>query len=90
MNLETRLGAIVGSKIGTTEVGQIAGAVFMAVMFGTNMPLIRNQKIESLILDLLGKEKQICITLQGLCGIHKDKYLMYREYFWSWSVSWFF
>ncbi|MBE2191333.1 MAG: hypothetical protein IAE63_04050 [Alphaproteobacteria bacterium] len=64
---ETRLGVIVGSKDrDATEAGQIAGAVFMAVMFGANMPVDKNQKIRaSLITRPSGKGKtNLRITLQ--------------------------
>ncbi len=45
---ETQLGVIVGSKDrDATEAGQVAGAVFMAVMFGVAMPIDKNQKIRA-------------------------------------------
>ena len=45
---ETKLGVIVGSKDrDATEAGQVAGAVFMAVMFGAVPAIDKNQKIRA-------------------------------------------
>lgn len=64
---ETKLGVILGEKDrDATEAGQVAGAIFMAVMFGANMPVDQNQKIRaSLITRPVGKNKvNLRITLQ--------------------------
>lgn len=56
---ETGLGVIVASKDrDATEAGQVAGAVMMAVLFGVNTPVDKNQKIRvSLITRPAGKNK---------------------------------
>ncbi|PJB70574.1 MAG: hypothetical protein CO093_07905 [Alphaproteobacteria bacterium CG_4_9_14_3_um_filter_47_13] len=65
---EMGLGVIVGSKDrDATEAGQVAGAVFMAVMFGANMAIDKNQKImASLITHPSGKQTKLRITLQRI------------------------
>lgn len=64
---ETKLGVIVGSKDrDATEAGQVAGAIAMAVLFGANMAVDKNQKIRaSLITTPSSKNKtNLRITLQ--------------------------
>ncbi|GJL84908.1 MAG: hypothetical protein DHS20C02_06830 [Micavibrio sp.] len=66
---ETGLGVIVGSKDrDATEAGQIAGAVMMAVLFGVNTPVDKNQKIRaSLITRPVGKGKtNLRVTFQRI------------------------
>lgn len=47
---ETKLGVIVGSKDrDAVESGQVAGAIMMAVLFGANVPIDKNQKIRASI-----------------------------------------
>lgn len=64
---ETKLGVIVGSKNrDATEAGEVAGALFMAVMFGVAMPVDKEQKIRvSLITKPLGRKgTSVRVTFQ--------------------------
>ncbi len=66
---EINLGVIVASKDrDATEAGQIAGAIFMAVMFGVNTPVDKNQKIRaSLITNPINtKQINLRVTLQRI------------------------
>jgi len=90
---ETGLGVVVGSKDrDATEAGQVAGAVFMAVMFGVNMPIDQNQKIRvSLITRPVGnKETAARVTFQRVVWNNRgqvstteplDDPKLYQEFF---------
>tara|TARA_R110002126_G_scaffold291807_1_gene459606 strand:+ start:24181 stop:24708 length:528 start_codon:yes stop_codon:yes gene_type:complete len=66
---ETRLGVIVGSKNrDATEAGQVAGAVMMAVLFGANMAVDKEQKIRASLITtpVSSKKVNLRITLQRI------------------------
>lgn len=68
---ETKVGLVVGSKNrDATEAGQIAGAVFMAVMFGVAMPVDKEQKIRvSLVTKPVsegGDQHSVRVTFQRI------------------------
>lgn len=90
---ETDLGVVCGSKErDAVEAGQVAGAVFMAVMFGVNMPIDQNQKIRvSLITRSTGnKETAARVTFQRVVWNNRgqvstteplDEPKLYQEFF---------
>lgn len=63
---ETQLGVVVGSKDrDAMEAGQVAGAIMVAVLFGVNMPVDKNQKIRaSLITRPTAGKTNLRVTLQ--------------------------
>lgn len=98
---ETGLGLVVASKErDATEAGQVAGAIMLAVLFGANMPIDKNQKIRaSLVTRPVGEDgasTAIRITFQRVVWntqgqISKTEALddpaMYQEFFEKLSKS---
>ena len=90
---ETGLGVVVGSKDrDATEAGQVAGAVFMAVMFGVNMPIDQNQKIRVSLITRPTTEKETAarVTFQRVVWNNRgqvstteplDDPKLYQEFF---------
>lgn len=96
---ETKLGVVVGSKErDATEAGQVAGAVFMAIMFGVNMPIDANQKIRvSFVTRSIGKKETAArVTFQRVVWNNRgqvstteplDDPKLYQEFFSKLSES---
>ena len=90
---ETELGVVVASKDrDATEAGQVAGAIFMAVMFGANVPIDQTQKIRvSLITRPISKkETSSRVTFQRIVWDNRgmiskteplDDPKLYQEFF---------
>ena len=75
---ETKLGLIVGSKVrDATEAGQVAGAIFAALLLGVAIPIDDTQKIRvSLVTSPLGesgKKTAVRITFQRLIWNTKNQ-----------------
>ncbi len=64
---ETKLGVILGEKDrDAVEAGQVAGKIFMAVMFGAHMAIDKNQKIRASLITrpVSSKKTNLRITIQ--------------------------
>ena len=98
---ETRLGVIVASKDrDATDVGQVVGAVLMAVLFGANMAVDKNQNIRASLVTRPhgenGTSVAVRITFQRMVWntqgqVSKTEALtdpvLYQEFFSSLSKS---
>jgi hypothetical protein len=66
---ETKLGVLVGSKTrDATEAGQVAGAVFVALLGGGAMPIDKEQKIRASVVSqpVGAKSTKVRVTFQRL------------------------